>query len=276
MGMNLRGKFQLMGIPMYHNVNSWVIQADKLFAQEDEEARLRQGPERLRDILASVRTGEISLEEAYMVLKTIAHPWLIRRWAKSKTTDGQPLVALIPHVTEDVRPRYTAAEGAWLKEFITNLKDDKSGHVATVIHKWRLASLSIDLPGNNNLTNGADVQYRHEWDQDTHLPGPTILWLRDTLFPILLGQGANGLPNKAVIFAPLPGQAWYVHWHLSTFHWGLKSFIYHARIPYKKRDALLNEFSSADALAALVLNPVLGGTGLNLVNTNQVVILQRF
>jgi hypothetical protein len=276
MGMDVRGKFQLTGTPMYHNVNSWVVQADWLFAQVDEEARLRQGPERLRDVLASARTGEISLEEAYMALKTIAHPWLIRRWAESKTADGQPLVALIPHVTEDVRLSYTEEEGARLEEFITTLKDDKRGHVATVIHEWRLACLSMDLPGNDTLTNGADVQYRQEWDQDMHSPGPAIRWLRDTLVPILLGEGANGLPNKAVIFAPLPGQAWYVHWHLSTFHSGLKSFIYHAGIPRTKRDELLNEFSSADAPAALVLTPALGGTGLNLVAANHVVILQRF
>src|ERR1700709_2831873 len=276
MGMDVRGKFQLPGTPMYHNVNSWVVQADWFFAQVDEEARLRQGPERLRDVLASARTGEISLEEAYMALKTIAHPWLIRRWAESKTVDGQPLVVLIPHVTEDVRLSYTEEEGARLKEFITTLKDDKRGHVATVIHEWRLACLSMDLPGNDTLTNGADVQYRQEWDQDTHSPGPAIRWLRDTLVPILLGEGANGLPNKADIFAPLPGPAWYVHWHLRTFRSGLKSFIYHAGIPRTKRDELLNEFSSADAPAALVLTPALGGTGLNLVAANHVLILQKF
>jgi hypothetical protein len=73
-----------------------------LFAQVDEEVRLWQGPARLRDVLAFARIGEISLEEAYMALKTIAHPWLIRRWAESKTADGQPLVVLIQHMTEDV------------------------------------------------------------------------------------------------------------------------------------------------------------------------------
>jgi hypothetical protein len=55
------------------------VQADWLFSQVDEEASLQQGPERLRDVLASAKKGEISLEEAYLALKTIAHPWLIRR-----------------------------------------------------------------------------------------------------------------------------------------------------------------------------------------------------
>src|ERR1700710_2039398 len=110
MGMDVRGKFQLTGTPMYHNVKSWVVQADWLFAQVDEETRLRQGPERLTDVLASARTREISLEDAYMALKTIAHLWLIRRWAESKTVDGQQLVALIPHVTEDIRLTYTKEE----------------------------------------------------------------------------------------------------------------------------------------------------------------------
>jgi hypothetical protein len=63
---------------MYHNFNSWVVQADWLFSQVDEEASHQQGPERLRDVLASAKKGEISLEEAYLALKMIAHPWLIR------------------------------------------------------------------------------------------------------------------------------------------------------------------------------------------------------
>ena len=276
MEMEIRGKFQLTGTPMYHNVNSWVVQADWLFSQVDEEASLQQGPERLRDVLASAKKGEISLEEAYLALKKIAHPWLIRRWAESKTADGQPLLALIPHLTEDVRLSYTEEEGARLQEYITTFKAERNNQVAMVIHEWRLACLSMDLPGNDTLTEGTEVHYRREWNEDDHSPGPAIRWLGNTLVPILLGEGANGQPNEAVIFVPLPGQAWYVHWHLQTFHPGLKTFICHSLMSRPKRDELLNEFSSVNAPAALVLTPALGGTGLNLVAANHVVILQKF
>ena len=65
----------------------------------------------------------------------------------------------------------------------------------------------MDLPGNDTLTEGTKVHYRREWNEDDHSPGPAIRWLGNTLVPILLGEGANGQPNKAVIFVPLPGQA---------------------------------------------------------------------
>jgi hypothetical protein len=154
MEIEIHGKFQLTGTSIYHNVNSWIMQADRLFSQVEEEASLQQGPERLRDILASAKKGEIFLEEAYLVLKTIAHPWLIRQWAESKTADGQPLVAFIPHVTEVLHLSYTEDEGARLQDYINTFKAEQKHQVATVIHECRLACLPMDLPGNDTLTEG--------------------------------------------------------------------------------------------------------------------------
>jgi hypothetical protein len=55
MEMEICGKIQLTGTPMYNNVNSWVVQADWLFSQVDEGASLQQGQERLRGVLAFER-----------------------------------------------------------------------------------------------------------------------------------------------------------------------------------------------------------------------------
>jgi hypothetical protein len=177
-------------------------------------------------------------------------------------------------VTEDIRLGYTENEGARLQGYITTFKAEWNNQVATVIHKWRLACLSLDLPGNDTLTKGTEVLYRQVWNEDNHSPGPAIQCLRNTLVPILLGKGANGQPIKAVIFVPLPGETWYVHWQLQTFHPGLKNFIYHSLMWHPKRDKLLNEFSCVNSPAALVLTPALDRTGLNLVTANDVVILQ--
>jgi hypothetical protein len=107
---------------MYHNVNSWVVPVDWLLSQVDVKASLQQCSGRLKDVLVLVKKGEISLEEAYLVLKMIKHPWLIRQWAESKTKDGQLFVALIAHITKDVCLSYTEEEGARLQEYITTFK----------------------------------------------------------------------------------------------------------------------------------------------------------
>ena len=56
----------------------------------------------------------------------------------------------------------------------------------------------------------------------------------------------------------------------------LKSFISHADIPHPKRNNALQEFLTIDSPAALVLTPALGGTGLNLVAANHLIIMQKF
>ena len=123
--MEVRGKIQLTGTPMYHNVYSWVVQADWLFTKIDEDARREHGPERLREVLDGVKTRTIGIEEAYLSLKTIAHPWMIRRWAETKGSDGEPLLILAKYVMHDIRLQYTRTEQDRLQDFITELKEEK-------------------------------------------------------------------------------------------------------------------------------------------------------
>ena len=85
---NVGGKFQLTGTPMYHHVNSWVVQADCLFSKIDPEACGTQGSPTLRELLVSVKTGGIEMNEGYLALKTSAYPWMNQRWAETKGSDG--------------------------------------------------------------------------------------------------------------------------------------------------------------------------------------------
>src|SRR5947209_5518809 len=50
-------------------------------------------------------------------------------------------------------------------------------------------------------------------------------------------------PNKALIFTPLPSQAWFVYWFLKTFHTGLSPFIFHADNSSKRREEVIKEFT---------------------------------
>ena len=52
--------------------------------------------------------------------------------------------------------------------------------------------------------------------------------------------------------------------------------MYHAGVALRDRDRLLQEFASVDRPAALILTPALGGTGLNLVAVNHIIIQQKF
>src|SRR5947209_4505029 len=47
--VEVRRKIKLKGTPMYHNIYSWVVQADWLFAKIDVDARREHGPESLRE-----------------------------------------------------------------------------------------------------------------------------------------------------------------------------------------------------------------------------------
>ena len=120
------------------------------------------------------------------------------------------------------------------------------------------------------------MSYRQMCDRERFSGGPALRGLSGVFVPQLLGTPEGGVLNKVVIFAPLPGQASYVNWFLRTFHAGIHSILYHAGVASRDRDRLLQEFASVDRPAALILTPALGGTGLNLVAANHVIILQKF
>src|SRR5437588_7313464 len=162
----------------------------------------------------------------------------------------------------DIHLQYKRTEQDRLQDFIMELKEEKQGHVATVIHEWRLACLSLDLPGNHTVVGtGGDYPYRQAWDQQKYNAGPAIRWLGDEFIPILLREPVDNSPNKAVIFTPLLGQAWFVYWFLKTFHTGLSPFMFHTDNSSKRGEEMIEEFTKMESPAALILTPALGGTG---------------
>lgn len=158
----------------------------------------------------------------YEALKITVYPWMIRRWAETKGADRKPLVELRPHVIEDVRLTYMEPELERLTTYITQLKASESDYVSTVVHGYRQACLSMTLAENEY----EDGTLRKSWDPKNYHASPGIRWQRQKRVPILLGKPVDGMPNKAVIFTPLPGEAAFVHWYLMTFHRGLKPFLF--------------------------------------------------
>jgi len=60
----------------------------------------------------------------------------------------------------------------------------------------------------------AALPYRQSWERNSSRGAPVFRWLSDLFVPQLLGTPETGVPNKVLIFAPLPRQASYVNWFL--------------------------------------------------------------
>ena len=139
----------------------------------------------------------------------------------------------------------------------------------------------MDLPDNDVSSDDSEtvdrrMKYRQSWDRNRFCSRSVLRWLSDIFVPKLLGTPEGEVPNQVVIFAPLPGQASYVIWFLRTFHTGSQFILYHTGVASRDRDRLLQKFVSVDCPVGLILTPALGGTGLNLVAANHVIILQKF
>jgi hypothetical protein len=98
----------------------------------------------------------------------------------------------------------------------------------------------MDLYGNDMVAVGGQTHYCQEWDMEVYLDGPAVRWLGQIMVPILLGESIQGKPNKVVIFTTLSGQAWYVHWYLSTLlHPEVNTMIYHLAMDRPAGEQLL-------------------------------------
>jgi len=267
---------------MQHTVGHWVVQTEWLFAQVTDQDELdSHGPRPLDSAIAEAKRENITLEEAYDQIKDIAWPWTIQRWGETKDANGEPLVCIPELVQHDLRLQYTDDETTAMDGWIEDTKGDKGNAIQTVLHEWRLTCLTMDLPDNNISSDASEsmdaaVFYHQSWERNSFRGGPVFIWLSDVFVPQLLGTPEGGVPNKVVIFALRPGQASYVNWFLRTFHVGIHSILYHSGVPSRDRDRLLQEFASVDRPVALILTPALGGTGLNLVVANHVIIMQKF
>jgi len=266
---------------MYHTVGDWVVQTEWQFAQvTDQNEPDSHGLHPLDSAIAEAKRNNITLEEAYDKIKDISWLWTLRRWGETKDANGEPLVRIPKLVQHEVRLEYTNNEATAMDSWIEDTKGDKWNAIQTVLHEWCLACLTMALPDDNISLDDSEsidaaVAYRQSWERNSFRGGPVFRWLSEVSVPKLLGTPEGGMPNKVVIFALLPGQASYVNWFLQTFHAGIHSILYHSGIPSRDHDWLLQEFASVDRSAALILTPALGGTGLNLVAANHVIIMQK-
>jgi hypothetical protein len=258
------------------------VQTEWLFAQgTDEDEMEHHGSRPLNSVIADAMREDITLEEAYRLIKDIAWPWTIRPCGETKDSNGEPLVHISELVQHDVRLQYTDSEASAMDEWVEDAKGDKWNAIQTVLHEWHLGSLTMDLPDNDPSSDDSEfadrgVPNRPNCIRDKFRGGPALRWLSDVFVPQLLGIPEGGVPNKVVIVAPLAGQASYVNWFLRTFQAGIHSILYHSGVASRERDKLVQEFASVDRPAALIFPPALCRTGLNLVAANHVIIMQKF
>ncbi|KAG0643367.1 hypothetical protein HOY80DRAFT_1033408 [Tuber brumale] len=172
--------------------------------------------------------------------------------------NGHPLVRIPELGQHDVGLQYTTDEANATDQWIKDAKANKWNAIQTVLHKWRLACLTMDLPDNDvssedSKSGEAAVVHPQSWNCNDFRSGPTLRWLSEVFVLQLLGPPEGGTVNS-----------------------GSHTILYHARVASRDRDCLLKEFASVDRPATLILTPALSGTGLNLVGANHVIIMQGF
>ncbi|KAG0632751.1 P-loop containing nucleoside triphosphate hydrolase protein [Tuber brumale] len=183
-------RIQLTGTPMHHTVGDWVPQTECLFTQVTDQDELDSH---------CLRPLDSAITET------------IWRWGETRDANRQPLVRIPELVQYDVCLQYTTDEANTIDQWITDAKGNKWNAIQTVLHEWRLACLTMYLPDNDvsskdSESGEAAVVYRQSWNRNNFPGRPTLRWLSEVFVPQLLGPPEGGVPNKAVIFAPLPSQ----------------------------------------------------------------------
>jgi len=202
---------------MHHTVGDWVVQTEWLFAQVTDQDELDSHSLRpLDSAIAGAKRANIPWQEDYDQIKDIAWPWTIRRWGDTKDANGEPLVHIPKLVQHDVHLQYTDDEATAMDGWIEDTKGDKWNAIQTVLQEQRLACLTMALPDNDISSDDSEsmdaaVPYRQSWERNSFRGGPVFRWLSNVFVPHLLGISKGGVPNKVVILARLPGQAFSVN-----------------------------------------------------------------
>ena len=297
-------KVQVTATPAYHSLQDWTNLARWLFTipeqLENPAAVDLHGPEALAkavaDVLYAVRKELPAAEQqaAAQAMIAVARPWTIRRWTESKLASGAPLIAIPAEIVHEVQLQWTAEEqgrlAAVVKRLLEQTLTEEHG-VAWRVHKWQLACFSFPLEEEGDHHNSDELEWRDEWDAARFVEGPVFRWLREFMgelmtksatVPILDKEADDSgspftspLPQKAVMFCPLPGQVRHVQWWLRRNFPQVQVVRMLSGDSADDRMDLMNEFQSTAQCAVFLTTTKVGGTGLNLVAANHAVILQK-
>jgi hypothetical protein len=205
-------RIQMTGTPMHHTVRDWVVQAEWLHVKtRNPELLSEHGYSCMEEICNDVKKEGDFGEEAYQDMKHCVFPWTIRRWGETRLANGQPLLKIPELLMRNINLEYTSAEAELLRAWVKAEKEANQDRFISALHSWRLASFNLNLPGTERVqVNGKSV-HRTEWEANDFAGGPIFRWLEKTFIP-LLNADVGPVPNKAVLFAPLPAQVYLLDW----------------------------------------------------------------
>jgi hypothetical protein len=294
-------KIQVTATPAYHSLADWGNTSSWLFhipaVVQDEGELIHHGPRAMiravRELEQAVKHQESLAEqkEAAMRLIDVARPWTIRRWAESRLASGAPLANIPQEEIHHVRLQWTPEEQEQLSTVVQRLQAERLTHergVAWRVHRWQLACFSFPLEDEGDRY--ASGEWREQWgDLNNFEAGPIFRWLRDEFMPRLIQERPtipamtaeeepleSSLPQKAVMFCPLPGQVRHVAWWLELQYGVEVSVITMTSADSaERRTELMSEFHNAENCTVFITTTKVGGTGLNLVAANHAVVLQK-
>ena len=292
-------KIQATATPAYHSLRDWGSTTCWLFRMpldvQDTDVVNNHGAQAMvnavRELELSVKRGDPVEDQktAATNMITVARPWTIRRWAESRLASGAPLANIPQEMTHQVPLQWSTEEQAQLKKVVLRLQSaalSESHGVAWRVHRWQLACFSFVLEDDG------DRHANGEWRKlggslENFVEGPIFRWLREFL-PALMQARAriprmtpndeeleSDLPQKAVMFCPLPGQVRHVAWWLRLAYPEVETKTMFSEDSAERRTELMSEFQNSPCCTVFITTTKIGGTGLNLVAANHAVVLQK-
>jgi len=313
MNAKIGWKLQVTATPGFHSLYDWCYQTMWLFSgapedPEDETVMDQHGVDALysavKSLMHAIRTEdeEAQQDAAHRMIQN-AKPWTIRRWSESKLANGKSLMRIPKENAHLLDLEWTEEEKAKLKALVERYTSHGSSG-AWRVYRWRLACFSLVL-GDTEDHNNVSGKWYDEWALDTWVDSTIFRCLRETFLPMLVKDPVEypepdeedplreeplpeqkrhenappgaPLPQKAVLFCPLPGQVRHLKWWLTKyFADNVDIFHMYAEMGNDERTEMQLKFQDSRNPSVFVTTPKVGGTGLNLTAANDAVMTQTF
>jgi len=233
----------------------------------------------------------------------IAKRWRIHRWLQSKLAYGKLLVQILKENAHHVDREWTEDVQAKLQTLVERCTScGASG--AWRVHRWWLPCSSLVLGVNVDQVH-VSGQWYDELPLNTWVDCPMFWSLREILLPMLINKSAEypepgedeasieallhrsesikndlpctPLPQKSVLFCPLPGEFRHLKWWLTKYladHQDV--FNMFAEMANHERPEMQIKFPDSPNPSVFVTTPKVSGPGLNLTVANHAVITRKF
>jgi len=306
-------KRQVTAIPGFHSLYNWSYQTMWLLSVAskdplDDTVMDKQGLDELHSavkiLMHAIWTEHQETQQDGAQRKIqIAEPWTIRRWSESRLADGKPLVWILKENACLIDRVWTEHKQAKLKALVERYTSHGASG-AWRVHQLVHACFWLVL-GDTDDHNDVSGQWYNEWPLDSWVDSPVFALLRERFLPILVNEHMEypkpdednpleatllqkqerpenslpsaPLPQRALIFCPLPGQVCHLKWWLTKYFADHVDILHmYAEMCNDEQAEMHLKFQDSHNPSVFVTTPNVGRISLNLTAANHAVITQMF